>query len=354
MRNQRSDQREMGPAGLRALAPIRHGTGTPAFGLGRIGATSRAVGAWYRRVGLLGLAVVAFGLGSAATALQAEQAVRLPEPVELGGAELMTKDGVQLAATYYPGTRGKDTVPIICLHMFKGDRREYATLAPMLQEQGHAVLVPDLRGHGASTRVVGGMITHVLDPSKLSPEQFGRMVTYDLETLKAFLMKKNNQGELNIEKLCLIGADMGATVALDWARLDWSWPMYPGLKQGQDVKALVLISPKWSQPGINLLPALNHPMMASQVSVFLVVGKQDTKALADAKRIHGFFKRFNPDPAPEEATQKQKLFFWQLDTRLQGTKLLGVRGLNLERNILRFVELRLVNQAFPWQERGQK
>ena len=35
------------------------------------------------------------------------------------------------------------------LHGWKGNRTEYADLASFLQTQhGHAVLVPDLRGHG--------------------------------------------------------------------------------------------------------------------------------------------------------------------------------------------------------------
>ena len=306
-------------------------------------------------IALIWSTMLVSGLGPLAPAtLWAEEkaAEPLPEPIELGGAEMLTKDGVQLKATFYPGTRGKETVPVILLHSWKGDRREFATLAPLLQAQGHAVLVPDLRGHGESTRMLIGASTQVLDASKFPPEQFSRMSTYDLETLKAFLMQKNNEGELNIEKLCLVGAEMGASVALDWARRDWSWPIYPGLKQGQDVKALVLISPKWSFPGINLIPAMNHPAVVSQMSVFLVVGKQDSKALGDAKRIYSFFKRFHPDPAPEEALTKQDLFFGQFNTKLQGARMLGVQGLGLEKNIVRFIELRLVNQPFPWQQRS--
>ena len=79
----------------------------------------------------------------------------------------------------------------------------------------------------------------------------------DVEMCKAFLMEKNNNKELNIDKLCLVGAEMGAVVAVDWAARDWSWPILPGRKQGQDVKALVLLSPEWSFKGMTIGPAIN-------------------------------------------------------------------------------------------------
>ena len=45
------------------------------------------------------------------------------------------------------------------------------------------------------------------------------------------------------------------------------------------------------------------------------------------------------------------LYFARLDTKLQGTKLLGVQGINVEGGIEKFIEWRLVKQRFPWKER---
>ena len=56
------------------------------------------------------------------------------------------------------------------------------------------------------------------------------------------------------------------------------------------------------------------------------------------------------DPENAEADQID-LLFGQPPTKLQGTKMLGVRGLNLEREIGRFIELRLVKQPYPWYKR---
>ncbi len=48
------------------------------------------------------------------------------------------------------------------------------------------------------------------------------------------------------------------------------------------------------------------------------------------------------------------LFFAQPQTKLQGTKILGAKALNLEEYIGRFIEYRAVNKSYPWYERSNK
>ncbi len=69
------------------------------------------------------------------------------------------------------------------------------------------------------------------------------MIEQDLEACKAYLMDKNNSGELNINKLVVIGAEMGSVLAVNWAAWDWHWPMLTTGKQGQDVKGSCLFHP---------------------------------------------------------------------------------------------------------------
>ncbi|GIX02960.1 MAG: hypothetical protein KatS3mg112_1897 [Thermogutta sp.] len=277
---------------------------------------------------------------------------RLPAPVEVSGTDLLTKDGVQLQATYYPSNKGKDAAVVMLIHGWKGSRRDFDRLAPFLQQQGYAVFVPDLRGHGGSTqRLLPTPTTITVD--KMPPVEVARMVDMDLETCKRFLLQKNNAGELNIEKLCLLGLDVGATVALDWARLDWSWPVYPGLKQGQDVKALILISPKWSVPGLNVQAAMSHPAVTKALSIFLIVGKDSSKDLADAQRMYNIFSRFHPMPK-DENPELRDLYFAKLPSSAQGKDLLLRFEQPLFQSIAYFIEHRVAKQPFPWQDRSRR
>ena len=66
-----------------------------------------------------------------------------------------------MKATCFPGTKGPESIPVILLHGFSG--KEKASRKDFTQEQGLAsflqeklgcfVIVPDLRGHGDSTKI---------------------------------------------------------------------------------------------------------------------------------------------------------------------------------------------------------
>ena len=90
-----------------------------------------------------------------------------------------------------------------------------------------------------------------LDAAKISKEDYIAMAAFDMEAVRRFLVDKNDAGELNLNKLSLVGSGMGATVAANWAVQDWSAPPLAVGKQGQDVKALVLVSPQWKYRGIS-------------------------------------------------------------------------------------------------------
>jgi pimeloyl-ACP methyl ester carboxylesterase len=301
---------------------------------------------------LLAAAAPVVAFAQATKPAKPAEAPKLPPPVVVGGNELKTRDGVLLKADFYPSTKGKEAVPVILLHMWKGDRKELTHLALYLQNAGHAVLVPDLRGHGESTRVQMGNVEKTLDGSKLLPDDFSRMVRFDMETLKAYLLKKNHEGELNIEKLCVVGAEMGALVGLDWARLDWSWPTLADRKQGQDVKALVLLSPQWVFPGLNARAAMSHPAVLNDLSVLIIAAGEDSRAASEARRMHAVWERYHPEPPEAKAVEKKDLFLFALKTKLPGTKMLDIRELEVESMIAEFIDVRLVKQSFPWKDRN--
>ena len=280
----------------------------------------------------------------------------MPPPETLN---LETNDGVALRCTYYPGgfvlnpktkdvTRisGKEVVPIIMLHGWEGQRREFDFTAVLLQRLGHAVVVPDLRGHGESTSARIGPRTVKLERDRMGRVDLENMVLLDVEAVKRFLIDKNNASELNIELLCVVGAELGATVALNWAVLDWNQPQLPAFKRGRDVKALVLLSPPASFKGLNANAALKHPIIQSALSVMIVVGKDDREGYREAKSIHTRLEKARErlPTDPKERQKRQDLFFIEPATSLSGTKLLTPRGLSVNQDLVTFLQLRLVSK----------
>lgn len=274
---------------------------------------------------------------------------------------LETKDGWKISCMYYGPKEdirdGKETVPIILIHGWGGQGSEYSYLAMGLQTYGHAAIVPDLRGHGRSTsrELPNGDIQVIKhdDKREFTAREQENMVL-DIEACKKFLMEKNNVGEVNIEMLCVVGAEFGSIVAMNWAAMDWSWPRTPYIKQGQDVKALVLLSARQSMQRLNATNALAHPAIKSQLSILFAVGEQDRKAYGEAKRIYGRLEKVRPDPPKDrdERLRKQTLFFVTADTNLQGTALLN-KNLPINRNIVGIIDLRLLRKRedFIWSER---
>src|SRR5205814_1195743 len=109
-----------------------------------------------------------------------------PPPKDL---DLKTDDGLALKATYYPGTKGEDTVPILILHDWKGDRSQFKELALFLQAKGRAVIVPDLRGHGGSTELIatGQAASKTITLKKPRKADMQAMVDQDVLEVNRFL-----------------------------------------------------------------------------------------------------------------------------------------------------------------------
>ena len=130
-----------------------------------------------------------------ATEKKDDQPVELPKPVD---KELTADDGMILKITYYPGAKDQESVPVLVFHGFskpcsRKDFDQEQGLAAFLQAKlGCAVIVPDLRGHGDSTKIMP-------ENSNRAEKAKGRdlmpamMVPQDLRALKAFLWEQNNK-----------------------------------------------------------------------------------------------------------------------------------------------------------------
>ena len=301
-----------------------------------------------------GLAALLAATVLANTRVDAQQPAGKPA-AEPQNVELRTKDEVVLQATFYPGSNGKETIPIIMLHEHKGNRRDFDGLARLFQGEyfGASVLVPDLRGHGESTVVAGS--NRPLSADKLNAKQFQAMVAFDMEACKKFLMERHHKGELNIEQLTLVGAEMGASVAMLYARTDWSWPTLSTGKQGQDVRAVAMISPQTVFKGLRIADALAEPDnfgFRTNVQFFLAVGAEDNKALKDVERLDKQLRRFRPN---EEGKRPEELsiVLSRFPTKLQGTDILEERTFGLDTQLAQFVDFRVKQRAadVPWKER---
>jgi len=292
-----------------------------------------------------------------------EDEPKIPPPED---AVVQTADGVSITLTYYASNKGKEAVPVVLLHGYRGSRKDFGPLALYLQALGHAVVAPDLRGHGESLTRRIGTRTDTLDASRFTARDFEAMSKLDMIMVKEYLWTKHNAGELNLNRLCLVGAEMGASVAMDFAAYDAvgylqgnppGSPMYGALQVGRFVKAMVLISPEWSFKGLTMTGPLNNPAVARNIPMLILVGGESSRLVADAERIHKLLSKNHPEPTEEDREKylaKKTLFLGVLRTGMQGAKMLQDKKLGVEKHIARFIDLRLVNsdeaREWTWKE----
>ncbi len=63
-----------------------------------------------------------------------------------------TRDGLSLFARDYAGGDGEHRLPVICLHGFTRNARDFEDLAPAIAATGRRVIAMDMRGRGQSDR----------------------------------------------------------------------------------------------------------------------------------------------------------------------------------------------------------
>jgi hypothetical protein len=272
---------------------------------------------------------------------------------ELGPPEvisLTTKDNVVLKCTYYPGEKSKTTVPLILLHDWDGNRKDMAAMADYLQKNyKFAVIVPDLRGHGESTEVVGA--EQPLLASSIKKEETALIVN-DIERCKKFLMEKNNLGELNIEMLTLVAIGKANVVAVQWALNDWRWPRLGGLKQGQDVKAVMMISPERKLLGLTMTQNLKSDLFTGKgtkpLAVYLAWSAKDETADREGNSIARALEK------PRAKLDDSMLLVHQpYNTNLDGTAL--VQHTLVFDDLAKFITDKLIanKELLPWQDRSK-
>lgn len=296
----------------------------------------------------------------AAADTEAAEKAALAEPEEL---ELETSDGVGLAAWYYAAPEDADpAATVILVHDLEGSHKSVEPLALALQKLGIAVVAPDLRGHGAST----SLVTPNAKGDDLDPKTFkkadleliaaaagGRVrdqsaVRGDIEAVRNFIKQKSDARELDIDRLCVVGSGVGATLAALWTVADWAWPPIASGPQGQQVRGLVLISPVWSMKGLSISPAMSAEVLKRQLPIMVLAGRDDRDATRLAEQLkkqrpkEWFEQRAGQQPSKAKDLENiadATIFFMQADSSLSGDKLAAERSAAPAEKVKTFLSL---------------
>lgn len=263
---------------------------------------------------------------------------------------LAAKDGANIAITYFKSTVGQDASVVVLLHGKGGNRQIWKSYAEALQKADFAVITVDLRGHGESAGATGGAATGKKnDPSSPKAKDYAAMVAGDMEAVKKFLFEEHQKKQLNMNKLAIVASDISTPVAIAYTELDWEKKPYddaPTLAQqtprGQDVQALVLLSPESTAPGINVTRSLGVIRVLGR-PVMLGVGSKNKADLTAANKMYELLA-----PKKEEYVYLEKY-----ETPLEGTNLLG-KNLKVEAHIFNFLNKHLKDYKSDWRDRRSK
>ncbi|SMP72662.1 hypothetical protein SAMN06265222_115119 [Neorhodopirellula lusitana] len=190
---------------------------------------------------------------------------------------LKTKDNVDINAFYFPSPEGKNAVPVMVVHEWKGQAGPYMRLFLALREAGFAVVAVEYRGHGNSKKYTDRRgVEKDYNIATMGRRDVEAIVRYDIEAVKQFLKSENNDGRLNLNALSMIGIGEGAILAGFWASRDWAIPSVGRIKQGQDVKALVYVSPEKNLNGMAMATPMQDPNLV-QLPTLLIAGKASSQ-----------------------------------------------------------------------------
>ncbi len=289
----------------------------------------------------------------------------LPEPeVVVIPSKLPGTAGINLSCTLFMSANSENPdeakmiSPMILVHDWGGSMLDLAPLARHLQSVGHTVLVPDLRGHGRSTTIANQ--TQTIDYSEFRKSDFATMAE-DLEACKKFLMQYNNEGKLNISMLSVLAVGDMCPVATAWVLRDWSYENRGRIKQGKDVQALLLVSPKRKFKTFSMSRLVKAPLLSGKnnyhIPTMMIWGTES----ASAKESNSIYKVMARHRPPSEAAEpvdrwaQQDLYKLELPVSEEGALLLRPNDA-----IYKFISMfnqqkvSMIAERFPWQSRAPK
>lgn len=292
-------------------------------------------------------------LSSSAVFAQGNDSKGPPKPQEL---TLTAQGGWPIAITYFGSSNGADAPVVVLLHGKGSNKRVWDNkFAPILQQNGYAVVTVDLRKHGKSQPNVPGAAGNSNQKGSsrggnLSALDYKSMVGLDLEAVWKFLFEEHQKKNLNMQKTAIIAADMSVPIALNYAFLDWSKVPYDDAPvvsaktpKGQTVRALVLISPESKVKGLtSSQPAVRLKEPALGISFFVCSSSGDSY---DRNYTEKLFSQLT-----SASNSKGRMYKETYPGKLRGTDMLG-RRLGLEVDILKFLDAHLKKLPGDWSDR---
>jgi len=310
----------------------------------RHASTATACSAW-RKI-LFSAAAVAglFGMGAADAWAQKNAPARATTE-----EQSIVGRNVTLKATYYRSTGEQNSPVVLLLAGRSSNRQVWKPFAEVLQKSGYAVLTVDLRvqGETAGAAAAGAKV----DSTPLKALEYQAMVTDDMEAIKKFLFDEHQRKRLNMAKLGIVAADAMASVAICYTEVDWSKTPYddaPTLAlrtpRGQDIKALVLLSPEQNAPGLPVTQSLNK-IRNLKIPTLICVSKSDTRDRGAAKKVYSQL-------APRKEGFEQ-IYFEEYPGKAQGTDLMAPQQ-RTSLHIFNFLETHLKKLNIEWVDRRSR
>ncbi len=269
---------------------------------------------------------------------------------------LVTNDGWPIKITYYKHDKKRDTPVVILLHSRQRDSHVWtkdAGVADTLWGEGFAVVAVDLRKHGESKmKTATGASTDIGD---LKPDDYKRMIAFDLEAVKKFIFLEHENQNLNMRKTAIVAPEMSAPLALNFAAADWNKAPYddapvPAMRtpRGQDIRALVLISPESSVKGITSAAAIRSLRDPYKNIAFLFcVGTKDKQDKGNTKKLFSQLKGRTKDSS-------KRMYLQEYPYNLRGMNLIGKKQVPIEKHMIVFLKKFLLDLDDEWTERRSR
>ena len=289
-----------------------------------------------------------------------------PDAKELKGRNFVTNDGVLLVGSFYPGHADKETIPVILLHGQGKSREEFTPLIEEMKKHGYAILAFDFRGHGESTtrfptpreqqQQMQQQMQRQANPNMrtpMMPPQQGRPVEYLEENFKKvdydnmykfdwlpfyrFLVHENNEERLNLNKLVIIGVDMGGTVGGQITKQLWA------NSRGKNVRSLIIISPNYDPFSKTLLQDAKC-FHKDGAPLLMMVGQLDRQAKDNALKLREDILGKTKPREDNPTSMSSPIPIAEFPTERQGRELLRESKLEVPQKIVNYIDETLANR----------